>query len=511
MRLRAFAVVVALGSAVLSASPAEAAAAARPYDFNGDGFPELVVGAPDLQVGSVPRAGGVVVLPASSRGLSLTETVISQSSRGVPGASETGDRFGDAVASADFDRDGYADLAVGQPRENDEAGAVTVVYGSSRGLDTIRSRRVGPVSAGGFGSALVAGDFNRDGFADLAVGAPRAAFYRVGEEGNIDDPYVSGTVTVLSGGSTGLSSADPVVLRRQGGNDFDSNFGADLAAGDLDQDGTTDLIVLSRGIVGEHARNPGSISYCLGRAGGPADCTRLLHHGNYANGASMAVGNMSGDSRPEIVVGVPFGDLDDLPGDRVEILKLGAGMPLTVARQQTLTQSSRGVPGTSEGDAFGSSVALGDIDRDGYADLVIGAPGENGGADGGEGRVTVVHGAAAGWRTNGNYSYSQNTRGIPGVAESGDGFGSDVSLRDHNRDGRLDLAMSAAGENSFLNADAETISSGAITTLRGSGRGFTTTGARTFGLASLGYPHPAGAQFGATLGNKSAPSPHAAV
>lgn len=176
MRLPVLAAVVALSSGMLLASPAEAAAAARPYDFNGDGFPELVVGAPDLRVGSVPRAGGVVVLPASARGLSLTERVISQSSRGVPGASESGDRFGDAVASADFDRDGYADLAVGQPRENDGVGAVTVVYGSSRGLDTSRSRRVAPASAGGFGSALVAGDYNRDGFADLAVGAPRADF-----------------------------------------------------------------------------------------------------------------------------------------------------------------------------------------------------------------------------------------------------------------------------------------------------------------------------------------------
>jgi hypothetical protein len=176
----------------------------------------------------------------------------------------------------------------------------------------------------------------------------------------------------------------------------------------------------------------------------------------------------------------------------VQILQLGAGTPPTVARQQTLIQSSRGVPGTAEEqDAFGSSVALGDIDRDGYADLVIGATGENDN----RGRVTVVHGAAAGWRPSGNYSYSQNTPGIPGTAEGGDEFGSDVALRDHNRDGRLDLTVGAAGENN---------NSGAITTLRGSGRGFTTTGARTFGLATLGYAHPADALFGYTLGNRSA-------
>jgi hypothetical protein len=188
-------------------------------------------------------------------------------------------------------------------------------------------------------------------------------------------------------------------------------------------------------------------------------------------------------------------------GGEVRILQLDAGTPMKVTRQDTLTQDRRGVPGSQEdGDAFGSSVALGDIDRDGYVDMVIGAIGENNY----RGQVTVVHGAAAGYRTSGNYFYSQNSPGIPGTAEQstvpapgsslgGDRFASAVSLRDHNRDGRLDLTVGADGENG---------DSGAITTLRGSGRGFTTTGARTFGLATLGYPRPADALFGFALGSR---------
>jgi hypothetical protein len=79
MRLRVLAIVAALGSSVLSASPGEAAAAARPYDLNRDGYPELVVGAPRLQVGAVKElAGWWRCLPR--RGLSLSERVISQSS-----------------------------------------------------------------------------------------------------------------------------------------------------------------------------------------------------------------------------------------------------------------------------------------------------------------------------------------------------------------------------------------------------------------------------------------------
>jgi hypothetical protein len=201
---------------------------------------------------------------------------------------------------------------------------------------------------------------------------------------------------------------------------------------------------------------------------------------------SIAVGNMSGDARPEVVVGVPLAEEDDT--GHVKILQLRGGAPLTVAREQTLSQASRGVPGSDEiGDSFGRSVAVGDIDRDGFADLAIGASGE----DLGGGRVTVVHGAATGWRTSGNFAYDQNTPGIPGGREDRDGFGWSVTLLDHDRDGRLDLTVGAP----FENNDA-----GAITTLRGSGRGFTTRGSRTFGLATLGYPHPGSAAFSLTLG-----------
>lgn len=473
--LTVFAVTASLN---LSTVPASAATAAMPYDFDGDGDPDLVVGVPQMRIGSAHAAGAVVVLPASAGGVALSATLITQASPGVPGAREAGDGFGGSVASADFNWDGYADLAVGALGESvgrkDVAGSVTVMYGSARGLDTSRSVWIGrPGGSAQFalwGKSLVAADFNADGYPDLAVGAS-------------DDPV--GTVRVLPGGAGGLRTTGVRVLGPEGGpSEGPIEFGGVLAAGDLDGDGSTDLVVGARGEeLGNQGWQNASVSYCPGTASGPDACRRLAWGDDYAGLSGIAVGNMSGGALPEIAVGVPAlnsrePDVFAAPG-RVHVLELSAGPPTTIAHRKTIMQSSAGVPGSNEDrDAFGSTLALGDLDDDGYADLVVGAHGENSQ----RGRVTVVHGASTGWRTRGNCYYSQNTLGVPGVAEPGDGFGSALTLLDHDRDGHLDLTVGAPGEN---------VEDGAITTLPGSsGCGFTANGSRTFSLARLGYPNP---------------------
>jgi hypothetical protein len=181
-------------------------------DFNGDGFADLAVGVPDENVGSVSDAGAVNILYGSaSRLTSAGNQFWNQDSSGIGGDAEAGDAFGSALATRDFDGDGFADLAVGVPYENvgsvSDAGAVSILYGSASGLASAgnqvwnqnSSGIIGTAGAGDtFGWALDTADFDRDGFFDLAVGVP---FENVG---SVSD---AGAVNVLYGAASGLASA----------------------------------------------------------------------------------------------------------------------------------------------------------------------------------------------------------------------------------------------------------------------------------------------------------------
>jgi len=143
------------------------------------------------------------------------------------------------------------------------------------------------------------------------------------------------------------------------------------------------------------------------------------------------------------------------------------------------------VPGADEeDDLFGSAVDVGDINGDTYADVVVGAWGEDIGSARNAGAVTVLFGSATGLKTTGAKTYNQNTSGVPGTAESGDAFGMSVRLLDLDKTGKADLVTGAGYENS----------NGSITYLRGTASGLTTTGAKS--LTAAGVSLKGSATFG---------------
>lgn len=301
---------------------ASAAGSTEPFDFNGDGFADLVVGVPSEDVGAIQDAGAVNVIYGSAKGLmARANQVWSQDSSGIPGTAERGDRFGTAAVSADFNGDGFADLAVGVPEEaigaRSGAGAVVVLYGSRRGLRSSGSRMFSQAAAGVpgtaeaydlFGGALAAGDFDGDKRADLAIGA-RSEDLGLENDNN-------GTVTVLFGGHKGLSTKRAQVWSSERlGFGYGGLFGAALDAGDVTGDGRDDLVA-----VGSFAM------YFLrgGRAGLTADGAQRWTTSNTGLADVMArpgdfdtvvLGNFNADNHLDVAAGSPRANLTNEDND----------------------------------------------------------------------------------------------------------------------------------------------------------------------------------------------------
>ncbi|MHC1764558.1 MAG: hypothetical protein AB9869_09650 [Verrucomicrobiia bacterium] len=192
-------------------------------DFNQDGRADLVVGARFGVVGN-RSAGKVLIFPGvSPTGVGTSSQVLSQPLTGsnLDEIAESGDSFGAALAVGDFDGDTFPDLAVGVPGEDNgrigeiavpnaisNGGSVDVFYGAG-GVLTVNNRQIiydfvvtvgnggpGPGQNDRLGTALAAGDFDHDGFKDLAIGAP-------GE--TLSGAASAGAVEVFYGEADGLA------------------------------------------------------------------------------------------------------------------------------------------------------------------------------------------------------------------------------------------------------------------------------------------------------------------
>jgi hypothetical protein len=437
-------------SAALTGTPATAApilcTSGVAGDVNGDGHAEVAVGEP----GNANVAGAVHLfygtmdgIVADPSGTALNDQYLSQDTPGVPGAAEADDTFGWSVALGDFNGDGCADLAVGAPGENDGRGAITVLPGSPSGLTGTGSRT----------------------WTENGLFGPESA---------------------LEGES----------------------FGEVLAAGDLNGDLIADLVI---GAPSEEVGNgrAGAAAMILGSAtglGGQPGTTRLLSQASPGVpgapeegdgfGAALAIGDFNGNGLGDLAVGAP-GE-NDISG-LVEILPGSPATGVGTLPATAFSQNTAGVRGSSETlDRFGAALAAGDATNDSFDDLAVGAPGEDA-VDPepgfGAGAVTFLRGSAAGVTAAGNQRWTQDSPGVDGVRGSADEFGSSLAMGHLDNGPTLDLAIGAPNDTVGRVREA-----GSVTLLLGQASGLSTaeTGGQRFhqDVAGLAGKAESGDLFG---------------
>jgi hypothetical protein len=384
-------------------------------DVDGDGDVDFVVGAPSSDANQ--QFAGVAYLFEGP----LTGTTTTAAAANRIATTFFGDNVGGSVASAgDVNGDGLDDLLVGG-RGSDAGGIQSgraylflgpVTERLAGGADAIITglpfEEIGLTVAG-------AGDLNNDGFDDIIVGSDKAG---PGRPGRL---YIfNGPVT----GSLSVADADAMLT----GAVTDDSFGTSVAApGDLNGDGFADLVVgASRLVALGNTNGPGQVFVFHGPFSGNVGAlsAQAILTGELLNdafGQSVATGDVNGDGTTDLVVGAHQIFRNDGTGKAYVFHGPLAG-PIPAGSAQAI------VRGEALGNLFGASVATADLDQDGRSDVVVGAPGT-------ASRVYVYRAPLAG-------SIAAASAPFIATAALPEELGKSVATADLDGDGRPDVIAS---------------------------------------------------------------------
>ncbi|MFJ7073260.1 FG-GAP-like repeat-containing protein [Streptomyces sp. NPDC098781] len=449
-------------------------------DFNGDGYPDVAIGAPGTALDGVTRAGSVSVLYGSSSGPSTSRKQVLTR----PGDDWNGG-YGTGLQSADLDGDGYADLlsTVGQSMMDiGDGNALVVNWGGPKGLSgTAVTLTWAPRDewSGGFTVADVDGDKRPD----VVTGSA--------DDWNSDTPdQDNGDGTVWHGPFTRTGQAakkDYFALFSDRATSLHS-----LTSGDVTGDGVADIVVR---LGSNGAPDSRAAALLTGGSGGLTLKGRLRDaQGGMIGGEDAAIADLNKDGYGDIVVGRSDDRYDSAEppfrGGGLAVVYGGPNGVSTTRKPVWINQDTAGVPGAAElGDGMGSGVSVADTDGDGYLDVATGLPGEDLDGITDAGSVLVLRGSANGLTGTGSKAFSQNTSGVPGTAEKGDRFGAENALVDADGDKRAGLIVGDPAENA---------GNGSVWVFSATSGGIGAGGSFSFGSATMGLPST-GARFGASL------------
>lgn len=394
-------------------------------DVNADGYADVVVGAPYYDSGTASNIGAVYVFHGSASGISST------ASRTLTG-SVAGDNFGWSVSAAgDVNADGYDDILVGAPYydsgSTSNVGAVYVYHGSSSGTASAASRTlVGGAASDFFGYSLAsAGDLNADTYDDIVVGA-------YGKDSGASSSV--GAAYTYHGSTLGISATVSKTVLGTGAGD---QLGIAVAsAGDTNGDTYDDVIVGANGYNAGTSSDAGAVYIYRGSSSGMSTTASRqligLTAGDAFGGAVACAGDVNGDGYADVVIGAQGYDTGAL-------VSVGAAYVFHGSSLGTSGTTSFTVTGTATGEYVGGHVAsAGDVDADGYDDIIVGATGYDVGTSADLGAASIYLGTSTG------LSSTVDTTLVGAAA--GDYLGSDVSSAgDVDDDGYDDVIVGAYG------------------------------------------------------------------
>jgi Ca2+-binding RTX toxin-like protein len=434
-------------------------------DINNDGFDDVIVGAPFGDNGGTNageayvlfgKAGGIGEVDLGS--LTLADGFIIQ-------GDDAGDQLGFSVSSAgDINNDGFDDLIIGAHLGDNggtDAGEAYVLFGKASGFANIDLTALAPAAGfkiqgdlagdqAGF-SVSSAGDINGDGRDDLIVGA------RLGDNGGAN----AGEAYVIFGKSTGFTNIDLTSLAPADGFIIQGQDPSDQAgcsvssAGDVNGDGYDDLIV-GAAFSDEGGHLAAGAAYLIfGKASGfanidlsslsPSDGFIIQNYDayDYAGLSVASAGDVNGDGFDDLIVGSPTNFSGAEPGTAFVIFGKASGFT-NLDLTALAPADGFAILGDAPIDYAGRSVSsAGDINGDGFDDILVGAPGgDNSGT--GAGEAYVIFGKAAGFTNIDLGALAPSDGFVIEAKAAGDKAGQSVSAAgDVNGDGFDDILVGA--------------------------------------------------------------------